>query len=193
MTTPHESRDGPGLSHPAATALWVTLIAALTVGGSLLLACVAPFAAIAALAAAKMDRWSGLALVVVAWVANQAVGFGLLDYPHTASTVAWGVAIGLATVAGFLSARVVVMAGKSPAVTLPVTLPAALLTAFAVYEAALYATGLWLGASDTAFSFDVVRDILAINAVSFAGLLALHRIAVALAWVSSPGQAEAHA
>jgi hypothetical protein len=85
-------------------ALWIALIAALTVGGSVAFACAAPLAAIAALAALTMRRVEGVALVVTAWLANQLVGFGILDYPLDVSTFGWGGAIGAAAVGGFLAA-----------------------------------------------------------------------------------------
>lgn len=183
MTTDLQSRSGNGLSPAAANALWVALIAALTIGGSFVYACAAPFAAIAALAATKMDRANGLWLVVVAWIVNQAVGFGLLNYPLDASTFAWGGAIGLGTLAGFAAARAAVANARLPLV---VALAVAFTAAFVVYELALYAASFALGASDEAFSMDVVGYILRINAVSFAGLLLLHRAAVALAWIREP-------
>lgn len=168
-----------GMSKAGAASLWIALIAALSVGGSYVFACAAPLAAIGALAAARMDRASGLALVIVAWLANQAVGYGLLNYPQTASSFAWGGAIGLAAVAGFYAARLI------PAAGLPrlLALGLAFIAAFAAYELMLYAAGFVLGASDGAFSAEVVGQILAINAVSFAGLLVLHRAATALAWL----------
>lgn len=182
MTTDLQIRSNGGLSPASANTLWIALIAALTVGGSFVYACAAPFAAIAALAATKMDRASGLSLVIVAWIANQVVGFGLLGYPLDANTFAWGGAIGLAAVAGFVASRAIATAQAPRAVTLAV----AFMASFAIYEAALYAASFALGASDEAFSMEVVGYILRINAVSFAGLLVLHRIAIALAWLREP-------
>jgi hypothetical protein len=176
MTAMRETRDGNAIAPAAATALWITLIAALCVGGSTVFACAAPFAAIAALAAAKMERISGLALVVVAWIANQAVGFWLLDYPHTATTYAWGVAIGLGTVIGFAAGRSIVEAGKPPLLSLVL----AFVTAFVWYQTALYAASFALGGSDYAFSGEIVWYVFKVNVASFAALLLLHRAAVAL-------------
>src|SRR5262245_54229226 len=100
-------------STAAGTTLWIALIAGLTVLGSFAYACAAPFAAVAALAALTLNRTEGLILVATAWVINQAVGFVLLSYPHTADTYAWGVTIGLATVLGFVAAHFVTRAGQS--------------------------------------------------------------------------------
>jgi hypothetical protein len=178
MSMPLSTKSQTSISPAAANTLWIALIAALSVGGSYIYACAAPFAAVAALAATKMDRASGLTLVLLAWLANQAVGYGLLQYPQTASSFAWGGAIGLAAVAGFFAARLA--AKVRPHV---VALAVSFLAAFAVYELALYAAGFFLGSSEEAFSAEVVGQILATNAVSFAGLLILHRIAGIVAWL----------
>lgn len=168
-----DTRRERAIASPAvASTLWIALIAGLSVGGSYIYACAAPFAAVAALAAAKMDRGTGLALVVVAWLANQIVGYGLLDYPQTANSFAWGGAIGVAAVVGFLAARSLTEVRATGAFALGI----ALLAAFVFYEAILYVAGFILGASDTAFSLEVVGRIFVINVVSFVGLLAVHRV-----------------
>lgn len=174
--TPTAVRNKESFSPAAATALWIALIAALCIGGSTVFACAAPFAAIGALAAAKMERMSGLILVLVAWVANQAVGFGLLEYPHTATTYAWGGAIGLGALVGFGAARVIVDAGKLPVLSLVLGFVAA----FVAYQMTLYAASLVLGGSDYAFSGEIVWYVLKVNTLSFAGLLILQRLAAAL-------------
>jgi hypothetical protein len=160
----------------AAIALWVALIAGLSVAGSFAFACAAPLAAVAALAAITMGRADGVALVVAAWLANQIVGFGFLDYPLSANTFAWGGTIGAAALAVFLAARL------TQAVRLPalVSVALALPLSFVAYEAVLYAAGLVLGGSDSAFTTEVIQRIFVINAVAFVGLLVLERVAIAL-------------
>lgn len=169
----------------AATGLWIALIAALSIGGSLAFACAAPLAAVAALAGTKMKRGEGVALVAVAWLSNQIVGYGLLNYPMTADSFAWGAAIGVASIVAFFGARAI--SGTAGASAL--ALASAFLAAFAVYELALYGAGLVLGSSDEAFSAAVVERILLINLVSFAGLLLLHRAAVALSLIRTGAEA----
>jgi len=176
MSTTSRNENPGALSTAAATTLWIALVAALSVGGSYVFTCAAPLAAVAALAATRMDRASGLTLVVAAWIANQAVGYGLLDYPQTAESVAWGCAIGLATVAGFFAARRVPDGGSKLA-----QVAGAFLAAFVVYELALYAAGLVIGGSEGVFSAEIVGEILTINVVAFVGLLVLHRVGVAAA------------
>lgn len=170
------------------TALWIALVALLTVAGSFVFACVAPLAAIAALAASTMRRGEGLALVVAAWLANQLVGFALLSYPLDASTIGWGLAIGAATACGYLAASLVTAARLSTFVR---TL-GAFVMAFAVYQAVLYVYGIAVGDSGETFTPAMIGNIFLINAVGFAGFLALHRAGVALS-VLRPSQGRTEA
>ncbi len=160
-------------------ALWIALIAGLTVVGSFAYACAAPFAAVAALAALTLNRTDGLILVVVSWVINQAVGFVLLSYPHTADTYAWGAAIGLSSVAGYIAARAVTRI-EQPAL---VAYAAAFVAAFVFYQLGLYLSGVAMGYKGDAFSTAIVTEVLSINAVAYAGFLLIHRAAVALSLV----------
>lgn len=175
---PSDNTSGPS------KAIWIALVAALSVAGSLAFACATPLAAIAALAGAKMDRYSGFALVCLAWLTNQIVGFTMLGYPQTANSFAWGAAIGAAAVAALLAV-------KGTAAFLPsgpLGLIASFATAFATYELALVLAGIPLGASTEAFSFEVIARILAVNVILFIGLLALHRLATLLVSDASPAQ-----
>lgn len=165
-------------SDTAGTGLWIALIAGLTVIGSFAFACVAPLAAVAALAALTLRRTEGLLLVVAAWIINQAVGFVLLSYPHTPSTYGWGAAIGVAAVLGYFAAAVTPVS-KSP-------LLAALLAfaaAFVAYQLALFAYGLAIDYAGDSFSTAIVGEVLTINAIAYAGFLAIHRVGVALSLV----------
>lgn len=159
--------------------LWISLIAGLTVIGSYALACVAPMAAVAALAVLTMRRGEGLALVVVAWLVNQTVGFALLSYPHTADTYAWGAAIGVAAVLGYSAAAAITPFVRSTLLAAA----AAFAVAFAVYQFALYAFGVATSYAGDSFSIAIVGEVLAINAVAYVGFLALHRAAIALSLV----------
>lgn len=179
MTTDTASRSTTGRSALATSSLWIAGVAALCVGGSYVYACAAPFAAIAAIGATRMDRNTGLMLVIVAWLVNQVIGFAVLDYPHTATTFAWGIAIGIAAIVGYAAARTIATAGQPPVLTLALTFVAA----FVIYETALYAASFALGGSDYAFTIEIVGYILKINAAAFAVLLILHRTAIALPWL----------
>jgi len=107
--------------------------------------CVTPFAAFAVVAAATVSRRDAVMLAVALWLTNQAVGFGLLHYPWTASTFAWGAALGVAAA-----------------------------TAYSVnwYSANEAANAAWLGGVEM-FAPAIVGQVLAINAVTLVGLFAL--------------------
>ena len=79
-----------------ATALWIVLLTVASLFTTWALACMTPFAALAALAASQMRARDGVVLMLASWGVSQAVGFGLLGYPHDPKTLAWGVALGLA-------------------------------------------------------------------------------------------------
>jgi hypothetical protein len=163
--------------------LWIAVIAGLSVAGSLAFACVAPLAAIAALAALTMGRAEGGTLVVTAWLANQIVGFGVHGYPLDAGTFAWGAAIGAAALFGFLAAYQI----RGLRFWEPFRAISALVVAYAAYEVTLYAAAMVLGGSETAFTPAILGHVFAINAVAFAGFLILERAAVALALKPMPG------
>ena len=74
--------------------LWILLLTLTSTATTLALGCAMPFAALAALAALHLRQRDGLILLGLAWVANQAVGFGLMGYPHDPRTIAWGVGLG---------------------------------------------------------------------------------------------------
>src|SRR5215471_13146701 len=85
--------------------LWcVVLLVAGCASASLVFSCATPFAAFAVLAAAALPLRSALAAIVAVWLVNQAIGFGLLGYPRTLDTAAWGLVIGVAAVVATLIA-----------------------------------------------------------------------------------------
>lgn len=178
MTDRAEAATGQ-ISATAGAGLWIALVAALTVIGSYALACVAPLAAVAALAALTLRRTEGLILVTAAWLVNQVVGFVLLSYPHTGLTYAWGAAIGAAAVLGYVAADALVPRVRSALVAIA----GAFAAAFVVYQIALYAFGVATSYAGDSFSLAIVGEVLAINAVAYVGFLLIHRAAVALALV----------
>src|SRR5439155_6897428 len=122
--------------------LWLAVLVGASIAFTLGLACAVPLAAFAAAAALTLSQRDALALLLAVWLANQLVGFTVLDYPWTASTFAWGAALGavaiLATLAGQWTARNSMGPGRA------VSYVATFLVAFAVYEAALFAISLTL-------------------------------------------------
>ncbi|MBS0521284.1 MAG: hypothetical protein JSR90_21480 [Proteobacteria bacterium] len=176
---PNPGRSDPGpLADTARRGLWIVLLTGASIGFSLVFACATPFAALATLAARTMTRRDAVLLVLAAWLANQAIGYGFLHYPQTFDSVAWGVAIGVAALAALAAALAV---GGEPLQTGPVFATAiAFAAAFAVYELILLATTLLLPASDGAFSLPVILDLLKVNAIALAGLLALAYLATSV-------------
>lgn len=156
--------------------LWILLLTAASVFVTLGMACATPFAALATLAALHMSRRDGLALIGIGWLADQAVGYGLLGYPRTANSVAWGMILGVGAFAALLAARAVAdrLRARGPIMTGA----AAFAGAFVVYEVALVATTAGLASGSEAFSLPIVSWVLRVNLLSLAGLLILCRLAV---------------
>ncbi|MEJ6677879.1 hypothetical protein, partial [Parasphingorhabdus sp.] len=79
--------------------IWAGVLATSSVLGSLALACMFPFAAIATLLAATLPFRKALAWMGAAWFANQLVGYLILGYPQTANSFSHGLAIGVTALA----------------------------------------------------------------------------------------------
>lgn len=152
---------------------WLASLVAASVALCLWFACVAPLAALAAYAALTLGRRSAWWFVLAAWLANQAAGFAFLSYPLDASTLLWGLAIGVAAFAALFAAQGVLrLAGWW-------RVPLAALAASAVDQAVLFAVALSpLGGVEN-FAFDIVGAVLALNMAAFAALCLLHVLAFA--------------
>ena len=153
-------------------AVWPLSLGLSTLVGSLLLACVFPFASFAALAALTMTPRRGLMLVTAAWTLNQATGFFLMSFPWDAQAVGHGIAILAATLAATAVARFTL--GK---VHGPVALRAgaALLTAFVVHQLLLRAYASIGGGAEN-FSAEIISGVALNDAIWFTGLMALRFI-----------------
>lgn len=160
----------------AANVMWIALVATSSVLFSLALACATPFAAIATVAATRMPVRLALTLTTAAWLVNQSVGYLLLGYPRTWDSFAWGAAIGLAAL---LAVGAVLLVQRWIASSLA-ALAGGFASAFFVYEAVLFSATALLPSGDEAFSFAVIAQILWTNLLALAGLLILHRLAVAI-------------
>lgn len=93
------------MTQARASTLWIMLLTLASMATSFALACTAPVAALAALAAVHMRRRDGIALALAAWGANQAVGFLVLHYPHDPKTLLWGVGLGTAAAGSAIGAH----------------------------------------------------------------------------------------
>lgn len=164
--------DHPDHRRPASRIAWPVALATAAVTGSLAAACMMPFVALATLAAATMTRGRAVATIAAIWAANQALGFTVLGYPATAYAAGWGAAIGAASIAAGLIARTVLRGRRDFAVA---PMLAAFAAAFAGYEALLFGFALVAGGTAT-FAPSIVLQILANDALWFAGLGALHQL-----------------
>lgn len=185
----NETASAPATSEATGTTLWIALVIALATLGSFAYACAAPLAAVAALAALTLGRTEGLVLVIAAWLVNQGVGYLLLSYPHTFTSYAWGVAIGVGAVIGYFAARAVMRRDISALIGLPFVFFAA----FVFYQAGMFASAMTFTQAESAFSTAIVSEVFVINAVAFAGFVLVHRAAVALSLVKPVGRLTAPA
>ncbi len=149
--------------------IWPATLGAGTVLGSFALACVFPFAAFAALAALTMTRRNALMLVTGVWGINQAVGFLLLSFPWDAQAVGHGIAILVATLAASDLARFAADKVGSNGIGRSLV---ALATAFVAYEVLLLGYAQFGGGAEN-FTAEIVSSIALIDALWFAGLMAL--------------------
>lgn len=150
---------------------WIVVLTVAPIASSIVFACATPFAALATIAALYVDRRDAFIVAGVAWIANQAVGFGFLHYPRTWDSLNWGIAIGT----GAMIATALAAAAGSALRTFGwvLTLLVSFAAAFVSYEMTLYAATAVLPADSSAFSLTVVLYILRINVVAFSGLLVL--------------------
>lgn len=173
-----------------ATLLWIVLLAAAAMGTTWALACMTPFAALAALAATHLRARDGLGLMLVTWGLSEVVGFGVLHYPHDPLTLAWGVALGLAALGAAGGAYLAL--GTLRGGHWLARLAAAFAGAFVAFKLVLIAGDVVLGGP---FSSTIAPSLLLVQvpreaAVTLA-LLALYRALVALGVPAAPRRAVA--
>ena len=146
--------------------IWAGVLASSTVLGSLALACIFPFAAIATLLAATLPFRKAMAWMAAAWFANQLVGYLLLGYPQTANSFGHGLAIGITALATLGVARAVfTLRGDRSLVSSLLAFGAA----FVAFEALLYIAALYLGGVQN-FALSIVWMIAQNDILWFAGL-----------------------
>jgi len=146
--------------------IWAGVLAVSSVLGSLALACMFPFAAIATLLAATLPFRKAVAWMGAAWFANQLVGYLLLGYPQTANSFGHGLAIGATALATlWVAKKVFTLRGDQ-------SLASSLLAfgaAFVAFEALLLLAALFLGGVQN-FVPSIVWMIAQNDILWFAGL-----------------------
>lgn len=166
-------RSGAG-----ASTLWIVLLTLASTGTTLLLACATPFPSLAALAAVHMRRADGVALMLLAWAASQAVGFCLLGYPFEAKTFAWGASLAMAAVASVLAAQAVLPRFAGAPVWARLAL--AYVAGFLAFKAVVFIWALGLGGAHVMADPAVMANQFVRNAAILAGLYVLYRGLLAL-------------
>jgi hypothetical protein len=168
------SRD-PRQQQAERQAAWIALLVVCGVGFSLLFACATPFVAVATIASLRIGRRQAAAAVGLVWLANQAIGYGVLGYPWSWDSAAWGVAIGISGYLALLAATSLTPSGPT---RLAISLP--FMAAFTTYELSLYVAGMVLPGGDDAFTAAIVERIFIVNLTALLGLLAVRQLALAL-------------
>jgi hypothetical protein len=158
------------------TLLLSALLVTISAVSSLAFACVTPFAAFAVSAAYMPSARASLLTMAGVWLMNQMIGFGFLGYPWTADCILWGVAIAAAALlAGAAASATMRLAKENRAAGLP----AALIAAFAAYEASLFLVTFALGGQDT-FAPAILGHLALVNAgwaVALTGMCEMLRFA----------------
>lgn len=167
---PTTNRLAPVAPH-LAPLFCLVLLAASCALASFALACATPFAAFAVLATAMLPLSSALPVVGVAWIINQAIGFGWLHYPMDANTILWGLVIGLAALAATLVSNIIILRILSGYAT-AIAYALALLCAYGSYEVVLFAATPFLGGAGS-FTAAIIVRLGFLNALWLIGLVAV--------------------
>lgn len=122
--------------------IWAGVLATSSVLGSIALACIFPFAAIATLLAATLPFRKAAVWMGAVWFANQLVGYLVLGYPQTANSFGHGLAIGATAMATLWVAKTVLdLRSDRSFLSLGLSFGAA----FVAFEALLLVAALFLG------------------------------------------------
>lgn len=165
-----------GQLSPRAENIWAAIMATTTVGGSMFLACIFPFTALASLFAATMNFRKAAWWMGAAWLANQLVGYLILDYPRNATSFGHGLIIGVTAIATLWVAKAILdWRGDRRILSLAIAFGGS----FIVYESLLLVGALFLGGVDTfapSIVWQVLRnDLLWLTALTI-GHIALSRL-----------------
>ena len=153
-------------NHSLIENIWAGMLATASVGGSLLLACMFPFAALATLMAATLPFRKAMLWMGGAWLGNQLVGYLILNYPQNLNSFGHGAAIGVTALATlWIANKIFAMRGDR---SLP-TILMAYAGAFVGYQALLALFAVFLGGIQN-FMPSVVWMVFQNDVLWFAGL-----------------------
>jgi hypothetical protein len=153
--------------------LCAVLLVAGCASASLVFACATPFAAFAVLAAAVLPLRPALITIGLVWAVNQAIGFGILDYPRDFNSAMWGLGIGAAAVLTTVAASAIFR--QFSQTNRVMTYLIALVVCYAVYELIMLAMVPALGGIES-FSLDIVGRLAFVNAIWLAGLIVAYEL-----------------
>ncbi len=158
------------MTGPAKTTLiWSAILGLTAVVGSYGLACVFPFAALAALAAVTLPSRQAAVLLGAMWLVNQVIGFTLLSYPHDSQAVVWGAIIGVAAFAGLGAAK---LAFGSETRLVSLRTVSALAASIVAYQAIMF-VGAYVMNGFESSTAAIVADVARNDVFWFAGLAAM--------------------
>jgi hypothetical protein len=166
--------------------LWFALLCAASVALKLGFTCVAPLAALGAVAALTINRRAALLAAGSVWLANQIAGFAILNYPMHSGALMWAAALGVATLSACEAAGFAARHVSGLHVSGLAAFGAAFLAAFAVYQGCVVGTSLAAQTSLEYFTVEFVARNFAINVATFAILLAANHLAIPVKRASRP-------
>ena len=175
VSLPRSDLKSPASISSPGEFIWLILLLLSSLVFTLGFSCATPLAAFGAIAAVAFSRRDALILCGAVWFVNQVVGYTILRYPWSVNSVSWGLVLGGVTIIGSLSSGWIYRHSKTPYL---LRLVVTFITAFAVFEVALFAVALFALGGLQDFTVDIVIRIFAINGGAFVGLLVLHWLAV---------------
>lgn len=166
------------LSPAVARNLWIGAMVVASTVTTLLLACATPFPALAALAALHVRRTEGVALMLVAWIAAQITGFGLLHYPIDANSIGWALALGAAAIGSFFTADVT--AKEMPGAPYVARMVAGYVAAYVAFKAVVLIGAFALDSGWAAFTPEILARQFVRYGLILVGLVVFQRLLAAI-------------
>lgn len=162
--------------------VWLAAFVGASLVFTLGLGCEVPLIAFAAICGLRQTRREALLFVAGIWLVDELVGFTAWHYPLTLAGLGWAAAVGVAILAATWA-----VAGATRRTSGIAGVIAALLGAFAVYEGLLWIVSMAAGAATKeAFTPVILAQVLAFNAATFAGLLAVRALKPTTGGIAQP-------
>jgi hypothetical protein len=167
------------IAHPSmfSSFVWLVILMIAMIGGTFMLSCVTPFAALAVALAGTVGLRAALSTMALVWFTNQALGFFSLGFPWTPSVFVWGLMIGAAVLLATIVAENVLR--HAPARNASARLGFALLLSFVMYEVALLPVAWWFDGWEM-FAPAIIAQLAFINVVWLVAMVALNEVFSAL-------------